>query len=167
MAWIEGLEAAAAHLAEAPRHRRLYDYWRARRGDRRAPARADIDPLDLPDLLPGLWLIDVAADPIDFRIRLAGTGLYRIVGRDITGARFRDLFQGPEGAAIFDEYCGVVARWTPHFAVHTVRWANRDHVRYRRLALPLSSDGVRVDMLLGHAEEAPLETDGQAPGGSP
>ncbi|MCR9221515.1 MAG: PAS domain-containing protein [Alphaproteobacteria bacterium] len=163
MTWIEGPEAAAAHLAEAPRHRRLYDYWDQRRGGRRTPARADIDPLDLPELLANLWLIDVETEPMDFRIRLAGTAISRIVGRDITGARFRELFLGPEGAAIFEEYCGVVARWTPHYTVHTVHWANREHVRYRRLALPLSSDGARVDMLLGLAEEAPLGTGDGAP----
>ncbi|MEQ8602700.1 MAG: hypothetical protein RIB45_05225 [Marivibrio sp.] len=52
------------------------------------------------------------------------------------------------------DYEQVVESWTPHFIRRTVDWAGRGHIGYRRLVLPLSSDGARVDMLLGLTEEA-------------
>ena len=47
---------------EPPRLQRLYEYWRSKVRDRRLPARADIDPLDIPDLLSNLVLIDVVGE---------------------------------------------------------------------------------------------------------
>lgn len=156
MGLIETPETAADLLSEAPRHRRLYDYWREKAAGRAAPGRADVDPLDLPELLANLWLMDVLEHPTDFRIRLAGTAIRTIVGRDITGLMFDEVFTGAEGAAVREEYAAVLSSWRPHFAEHTVDWAGREHVTYRRLVVPLSSDGERIDMLLGLAEEAPV-----------
>ncbi|MCR9221516.1 MAG: PAS domain-containing protein [Alphaproteobacteria bacterium] len=153
MGWIQDPAEAEEALGAAPRLLRLYRYWRARCDGRRAPARADIDPLDLPDLLPNLWLMDVEADPLDFRNRLAGTATAQLIGRDVTGKRFAEIFTGPDSAEIFAEYRGVVESWRPHAAARTVFWADRSFIRYRRLVTPLSADGRRVDMLFGLTEE--------------
>jgi hypothetical protein len=41
----------------------FHDYWLARRGSRRFPRRADIEPTDIPHLLSGIVLLDVYYDP--------------------------------------------------------------------------------------------------------
>lgn len=51
----------------------LHAYWKSRCRDRQMPSRSDIDPIDVPTLLPCIFLVDVLNDPRDFRFRLAGT----------------------------------------------------------------------------------------------
>ena len=49
--------------------RDLFDYWLRSAGTRRMPARSDLDPLKVPQLLPHLGLIDVrnGLDQASFR----------------------------------------------------------------------------------------------------
>jgi hypothetical protein len=65
-------------------HLELYHYWLAQRGPRAMPARSDLNPGDIPALLPHLMLVDKVADC--FRYRLIGTGVTREVGHDATGS---------------------------------------------------------------------------------
>ena len=44
----------------------LHEYWTRKRGDRRMPTRADLDPLDMIPLLPNLFLVNVRPRPLDF-----------------------------------------------------------------------------------------------------
>jgi hypothetical protein len=53
--------------------RRLYEFWKERRGTRMAPARAEFDPLALRYVLGNLLLVDVLRDPLRFRYVLCGT----------------------------------------------------------------------------------------------
>src|SRR3546814_10570287 len=74
--YIEGRAVTLAfNPAQLPdtKLRRLYDYWCGRCPAGALPARRDIDPLDIPDLLPNLFLLDVIGDAEDFVFRLAGS----------------------------------------------------------------------------------------------
>jgi hypothetical protein len=65
---------------------RLHEYWRSKAGaDGAVPRRRDIDPIDLPDLLPNLMLLDVERDPLRFRYRLVGTRVVDFSYHDFTG----------------------------------------------------------------------------------
>ncbi len=87
------LEVTAGTIAGLPdqRLRRLADYWSVRCRDSRVPARANIDPLDFPDLLANIMLIErvMEAGEDRYRFRLAGTDIARFTGRELTG-RFLD-----------------------------------------------------------------------------
>ena len=72
-----------ASAAAARAHEELYAYWAGLRHGPKLPGRCDIRPEELKRLLPTVSLIDVRRDPLDFRIRLAGTGLYGVYGREI------------------------------------------------------------------------------------
>jgi hypothetical protein len=65
-----------APAAAARSHEQLFAYWASRRQGAKLPSRRDLHPGDIKRLLPTLSLIDVVRDPLDFRVRLAGTGLY-------------------------------------------------------------------------------------------
>lgn len=69
----------------SPRLRRAWDYWNAKRGSRPMPARRDIDPTEIPDLLPYLVLTEVLQEPPWLRYRLVGTRQVALRGRDPTG----------------------------------------------------------------------------------
>ncbi|MEQ8585793.1 MAG: PAS domain-containing protein [Thalassobaculaceae bacterium] len=129
--------------------RGLYAYWDARRGDRDMPARSDLDPVDVPDLLRHLILLDVTYDPLRFKVRLYGTEVTDLRGRDLTG---RYLYEGDPT---------FIGEQTRPWNVETVETRRPHSVTgpftdisdgrsgtFYRLGLPLSEDGERVDMLM-------------------
>lgn len=83
------LEVTVGTIAGLPdeRLRRLADYWSARCQDGRVPTRTAIDPLDFPDLLANIMLIErvMEASEDRYRFRLAGTDIARFTGRELTG----------------------------------------------------------------------------------
>lgn len=130
--------------------RALHAYWDARRGSRPMPARRDLDPpLDLPGLLPHLFLVDVATSGAPLTYRLFGTGLVRLFGRDLTGRTVGDGTLADHLTEVQTRYARVIASRTPFY--HRARLYERtnDYARVERLILPLSADGHAVDMLLG------------------
>ena len=134
---------------EHPSLRRLFTYWDTKRAGRIAPARYEIDPVDLPDILPHLFIYRVIDGGADFRMSLFGTALVEAFRRDFTGESFENIFKGPDRDAIHAEYRQVAVEARPGCARHDASWINREHVEYERLLLPLSDDGKTVNRLLG------------------
>jgi hypothetical protein len=123
------------------------DYWREKRGGRLAPARGDIDPADIAPLLPRVMLVDVSSDPIDFRFRLAGTGLFKIHGAELTNKRALDLEPPAYGALIHRLYCDALARRAPVAHRLLIECATRRSA-YMRIILPLSEDNQAITRLM-------------------
>ena len=144
----------AAHIgasaAAARAHEELYSHWASLRKGSRLPGRQDIDPSDLKRLLPTVSLIDVQRDPLDFRIRLAGTGLYSVYGREITGRALTEVYNSAAAEYWRDELAKVVEERRPSVGVHNLAWRGASHLSILWLRLPLASNGRDVDMLLGY-----------------
>jgi hypothetical protein len=81
----------------------LKRYWDHKRGPRKMPTRADIDPLELSKHLGWLYLIDVFPDLSDFRYRLLGSHITEAYGRDSTGKTVREVYREEN-----PEYCEAV-----------------------------------------------------------
>jgi hypothetical protein len=130
-----------------PEIARALAYWRAKRGARRMPSRADIDPLDLSVDLPRIMMVEVGHDPLDFRYRVSGTGIFRVHHEELTGKHAREL-QPPEyGRLIHGHYCETVARGAP--ILHLIQLDVDDiSASYARIILPLAGDGTTIDRLL-------------------
>lgn len=126
---------------------RALDYWDSKRGGRHMPARRDIDPLEMADLLPNVVLVDVQREPLDFRYRLIGTAIVARLGHDDTGARFSALPQQSAGSPIWEAASRIVGEKRPivsHFSyVGINRWVSN----YRDLSMPLSEDDDHVNMI--------------------
>ena len=125
-------------------------YWRGKCGGRFAPARQDIDPLEIPALLPRVMLADVERGDdgsLDFQYRLSGTGIYEIHGYDLTALRPRDLSPPDYGELIHRHYSIAIERREPLAHVLVLR-TNQRQRSYARIILPLSADGEEVTMLL-------------------
>src|SRR5215472_4666223 len=88
-------------------------YWRRLCGERRMPSRKDFDPLDIPQILPYVMLVDVLRDPLDFRFRLLGSGHDQIVACNYKGMRFSELAHLRRGNSLWDEYERVAAEGVP------------------------------------------------------
>jgi hypothetical protein len=137
--------------AVTPRHdalKTLAAYWQAKKGERRAPARADLDPVEIPALMPHLVLLDVEPAPRRLRFRLVGTAVVTGLGRDLTGRYIDDLQLSETQRAMFAECHRVADTGEPACATWEYTREDGRHVRMERLVLPLSSDGTTIDMLL-------------------
>jgi hypothetical protein len=142
---------ASALAARA--HEELLRYWAALRRSGRLPARADICPEAFKRLLPTVSLIDVIRledGTVDYRQRLAGTGLYSVYGREITGMKLTDLYSSTAADYWRAELNAVVAERKPRVGSHSMAWRGASHVSTLWLRLPLASDGSEVDMILGY-----------------
>ena len=152
----DALRAEVLAPITSPDLHRLYDYWRARCSAGRLPARADIDPLELPDMLGRLVLFDVLRDPLRFRYRLLGSKLImaRHGGPELTGKLIDDHPDAAFRAQAAANLTRVATTGRP-LAIH------RDTVldgRLRRsdtLCLPLASDGTTVDVILVGTRDLP------------
>lgn len=122
-------------------------YWRAKKGERAFPSRADIDPLEFSRALPRVMMAEVSYDPLEFRYRVAGTGLFAMHGQELTGKLARELEPPEFGAMIHRHYAEVIARRAPilHLIELTVDYLTTS---YARIILPLSSDGRVIDRLM-------------------
>ena len=140
-------------------HEELFAYWASLRNGGRLPGRRHLDPGGIKRLLPTISLIDVLPDPdgpgsrlagrAEFRMRLAGTGLYRVYGREITGKRLSDIYNTAAADYWRVELGKVVSERRPAVGVHNLAWRGASHLSILWLRLPLASDGARVDMILG------------------
>jgi len=133
--------------ALTPDLRIALEYWRAKKGQRLAPTRADIDPLDIAALLPRVMLVDVSVDPLEFRYRLAGTGIVRVHGVELTHTRPRDLMPAAYGELVHRHYEDAVARRAP-LAHRFLLELEAQRCGYFRIILPLSDDGACINRLM-------------------
>jgi hypothetical protein len=129
----------------------LHDYLAAKAPPGKLPGRQHIDPVELPDLLPYLMLIDViqqAGGPPRYRIRLAGTIVTALQGREITDKFVDEILTGSEGVEIIERYGDILKTHDPQHRIGTVATPGRDHASYERMTFPLAADGEHVDMLI-------------------
>lgn len=151
---LEDIQAATLDLnKDLPRYPDLcfaLDYWESRKKGRLAPRRADIDPVDMPQLLPRVMLVDVepsSGGEVDFRYRLSGTGIRGVHGFDATGLTPRELTPPIYGQLIHQHYRAAVEARRP-LAHVVVMITNRKQRSYARIILPLSEDGETINMLM-------------------
>ncbi len=132
-----------------PAHVRLYEYWSSKRPSGRLPGRQHLDPLEIPDLLFNLALIDVVREDgqCRFRYRLAGTGIAERAGRDPTGKYFENLYNGDYLRKANAMYQGICQTGLPFTSSRRFP-VGEEYLSYDRLILPLASDGRTVDMLV-------------------
>lgn len=140
--WLDPANIAHKQL------RPVYEYWLAKRGARRAPARREIDPVDLHNVLPGTLLIDVARDPWRFTYRLAGTLTERIHGMELTGRSIDTLKPREFAEMLHGDLVMLAERAEPQFVY--LEFVNQMGLQrgYHVLRLPLAADGTTVDMIL-------------------
>ncbi len=139
----------------------LYDYWLSKRRGREMPSMADIDVMEITELLPNIMLVDVEADGTAYRLRMVGAALTSALGHDSRGKLLGDIL--PDGTfkdyvtglykEMVDEGCGLFCECEHGDAVR--KW----HTTVR-LLLPLSDDGETVTTaLVGQVYET--ETEGE------
>ena len=129
------------------RHLDLYRYWDTKRGDGLMPTRRDIDPTEIPRLLPSIALVDRKDKA--YRWRLMGSRIASDFGCDLTGQPFGEYIV-PEQfvnamTATFDR---VLAYGTPVFEETRYTTALCATHAVSRLILPLAVSDSAPEMIL-------------------
>jgi hypothetical protein len=139
----------------------IFAYWDSKRGTRRMPSRADIDPVDLRSLVNNIALYDVVV-PLSgkmgplYRVRLVGSDIVEFDGRNTTG-EWVGTGKPPELVAqITGMLTDIVTHRAPRFRSGLVYW-NRDksYRRFESCFLPLSPDDGAVNMILNAVSFVP------------
>jgi hypothetical protein len=125
----------------------LYRYWDEKRGSRRMPRRADLDPADLKVYLPSILLVDVVPDSRLYVYRLVGTREVKMRGNDPTGKPVMDnTFR--DRAQALRNYDHVVLSRAPHVDATPTTSVDREWLDMETIFLPLSEDDNEVDKIL-------------------
>lgn len=140
---------AASQIAD-PILSRLYAYWDGKRGDRKFPRRCELDPVDIPRLLPNVFLVTVRRRPFDLIFRLAGTAITDCNGGNIAGRRVLDLPSTVAGD-LYRQSARTVRSGRPVLVSGPLRNRADAYKRVDHLILPLGSVPGVIDMLIGAA----------------
>jgi hypothetical protein len=141
------LERQALH----PKIARALAYWRAIHPAAGVlPSRRHLDPMAIPELLPGVWLLDVQHVPFRLRYRLVGTRIVESFGREITGGWFDEVHPEVAGdPSYLERYRTAVATCEPSWRRGKPKlWTRRGCSELENIVLPLAGDGAQVDMLM-------------------
>lgn len=132
-------------------HEELFAYWSSLRAGAPLPSRDRLHPEGMKRLLPTVSLIEVLqGDGLDYRVRLAGTGLYHVYGREITGRTLKDIYNTAAADYWRHELGQVVETGRPGVGVHSLAWRGASHLSILWIRLPLSTKGQGVDLILGY-----------------
>ena len=108
------------------------------------PGRRELDPVDIPQLLAHVMLVDVVAEPLDFTFRLIGSEIDAIISRGSVGRRFSTIPHMAPGNKVWAEYETVVRTREPLTGAVDYVGADRQVSGVRHCLMPLSADGLRV-----------------------
>lgn len=151
---VELITDITAENLTLKRHKKLFNYWQAIKGDKAMPSRADFNPMTITDVLPSIILTEAHYDPLRFRIRLIGTEIRTVSGVDMTGSWLDEI---PQTKDIVKRYKWIVKNKKPYFNMEKLKFELRDFINlhaikdfthYQALTLPFSNDGENVNIII-------------------
>lgn len=120
----------------------LYAYWASKCAGRAMPRRADIDPCEIPALLPHVFIVEIHRSPrLRFRLRLVGSAICQRWGEALTGRWLDELDCDDERGAMLRQYTAIAHSGTPSIDVAEFNSDHGRYLHYWRLLLPLSDAG--------------------------
>lgn len=123
-------------------------YWQSKRVNGAIPSYKAFDPVDIPELLPFVVVLDVIREPLDFRYRLIGDEVRIHMDRNLVGLGMREAGLQTEEGPIFRHAREVAENGEPrYYAVDCVAFG-RYQVCQQGLSLPFTVNGEQVDKLI-------------------
>jgi hypothetical protein len=127
--------------------RALYDYWSRVRGERSAPERSEMKPDAIAKILGDVLILETA--PHTHKVRLAGTQICALLGRELRGQSFTDAFAAAEQAEIYSLLDSTQRTATPVLASLIGETEDRRLLALELLLLPLRHHGRTDARLIG------------------
>jgi hypothetical protein len=135
----------------------LLDLWRRKTGNRRMPARSDMTPRDLKDVLRHILVLErVSQNPSRYKFRLVGTGLTHLAG-ELTG-KMVDEVVPPEHLPRWTECCDLVLDGgQPMRFLGRVHLEGREYLDAENLFVPLANDNEIPTFAMGLCRYTPRQ----------
>jgi hypothetical protein len=128
--------------------RLVFSYWDALRGERAAPERGEVDPGEIRHALADTFILELACDRTA-EIRLAGTRLCALFGRELKGKHFASLWRASLVADL-DHYLGIVVEDTTGLVIGLVGTTDEGStIDLEMILLPLRHRGKTHARILG------------------
>ena len=145
-------DSATNRAAWHPLLARFFDYWLGiHPATGGLPGRQHFDPLDIPQVMPRLWLLDVVrgGERPRFRYRLVGTREVDTLQREVTGRWFDDVHPRlKESPSLLERYWHIADVGCATYRTGKVLFDHkREHALVENCIVPLAQDGVTVDIL--------------------
>jgi hypothetical protein len=121
-------------------------YWNEKRGDRAMPCLRQIDPIEIPKLLPIILVADIL--PTTTRIRLLGTDSTNAYGRETRGRDVNELSLGDFSPFWQEAFALVRGSGKPALASGLYR-NGHELLDAESVLAPLSDDGTTITHILG------------------
>lgn len=126
----------------------MLSYWRSKCGPDRIPMRADIEPHEIPSVLPDLYLMNVRDGGKDFQYRLIGTRIEEFLGVDLTGFWLDEV----RPASILDRllplYRKAAVDRVPVYSEGRFLSSEAEYLKAKRLYAPLLTESDEVGQLM-------------------
>jgi hypothetical protein len=126
----------------------LFQFWRGKLQGRPMPAPADLEQGDMARWADNLMLVDVPGELADFRIRWLGANVAAMFGAPRAGTGIEAMTSEGERNSVIPQYRVVIDTGLPAYYETEVELSQRGLVDQRKLILPLSTGGNRVDAVL-------------------
>jgi hypothetical protein len=163
-AWVP-CDASTDRSPWYPALAKFFAYWLSIRPSADLlPGRQHFDPLDIADVMPRVWLLDVdrGGGGLRFRYRLVGTKEVETLQREVTGLWLDDVHPRlKEKPELLERYNFMVCQGQPTYRKGFINFNHkREHELVENCMVPLAQDGRSVDMIA--ACSVILRSDGRA-----
>jgi hypothetical protein len=131
-----------------PATRELYDYWDRQRGGAPAPERAAMEPGAIRHLIGDMFVVG-CDEPGRFPFRIAGTRICAMLGRDLKGESFLELFAAASRRKIEDFLAFATDESVVTIAGVTAFTESRSPVAAELLLLPFAASVLSPQSVAG------------------
>lgn len=137
-----GYSSSLVNEPSHPCNIQLLTYWEQHRLPGGPLLRENFDPLDIPRILPGIFIVEPAGD--DFRFRLAGSDMEGRMRRTIADMTLTEVFGSKMGPTSIEITGNASSGTEPVILQGHYMGDNLEHIKFEVMHLPLQfADGSR------------------------
>jgi hypothetical protein len=128
----------------------LHKLWLSKPKVKSMPSRDDFTPAEMMPVLPYIYMIDVLGSGADFQMRLFGTALVELIGRDYTGVKMSEM--GEQEGWRRQVYTASFNAAVPVFFQFDLGDFGKRHMKTENVLLPLRDRNGEYTILLCASE---------------
>ncbi|NKB57400.1 MAG: PAS domain-containing protein [Alphaproteobacteria bacterium] len=126
-------------------------YWQSIHRNGELPDRRQIDPCDIPDLLPGIALVDIERSPFRFKFRLLGERMNLYHGRNFTGRWLDEVFPHFDKTETPKDFIFVTEQGNPSYRLgRPLMTFEKSFIEMERVFLPFRNGRASVDLVMAY-----------------
>jgi len=127
----------------SPEQVAFYEYWQKIKNDKSMPNRASFKPMDIPKVLPYIFMEDVEHNPLRYKVRLIGSK--SDVPNEHTGKYLDEISDLDLVIGLLDDLVKVKK---PYYYERKMTLANGASKRYSSVVVPFSDDDDEVNIVM-------------------